>query len=111
MVSNIQQIVRCEIRLVKVDIKQEAGRYLPSVRLVSAGAAFGLLGLGFLLLSAVYAGAGDAHMGSRRIDRLGAFDCVCCHDKHRIQGRIEGITSTTAISPPGSSNFATLIAS
>ena len=62
MVTNIQEIVRCEIRLVKADITQEAGRYkqaagqyLPSVRLVSAGAAVGLFGAGFLLLSAVYA--------------------------------------------------------
>ena len=55
MVSNIQEIVRCEIRLVKADVKQEAMRYLPFVRLVSAGASFGLFGVGFLLLSAVYA--------------------------------------------------------
>ncbi len=61
MVSNIQEIVRCEIRLVKADIKQEAGRYLvealrylPHARLLLAGTAVGVFGVGFLLLSAVY---------------------------------------------------------
>lgn len=61
MVSNIQEIVRCEIRLVKADIKQdaeryqlEALRYLPHARLLLAGTAVGAFGVGFLLLSAVY---------------------------------------------------------
>ena len=55
MIENIQEIVRCEIRLVKADLKLEARRRWPPVRLVLIGAIVGLYGAGYLLSSAVYA--------------------------------------------------------
>ena len=55
MIDNIQEIVRCEIRLVRADLKQEAGRRWPPVRLLLIGAVVGLYSAGHLLSSAVYA--------------------------------------------------------
>jgi hypothetical protein len=55
MIENIQEIVRCEIRLAKADVKLEAGRRWPPIRLLLAGAVVGLFGVGYLLSSAVYA--------------------------------------------------------
>ena len=55
MIENIQEIVRCEIRLVKADVNREAGRRLPPVRLILIGAVLGLYGFGYLLSGLVYA--------------------------------------------------------
>ena len=53
--GHIQEIVRCEIRLAGTDLKEEATRGLAAAKLLIAGAVIGILGLAYLLLSAVWA--------------------------------------------------------
>jgi len=55
IVEHIQEIVRCEIRLAGTDLRDEATRGWAAARLVIAGAVVGILGLAYLLLSAVWA--------------------------------------------------------
>jgi len=53
--GNVQQIVRAEIRLAGVELRDEAVKVRRGAMLVGAGAVIGVLGLGVLLLAAVYA--------------------------------------------------------
>lgn len=54
IVGNIQQIVRAEVRLAQVEIKEKANRASKPLSVLVAGAVLGLYGLGFLLLAVVY---------------------------------------------------------
>jgi uncharacterized membrane protein YqjE len=53
IVGNIQEIIRSEFRLAKAEVKQEASKAAPPVKMIIAGAAIGFYGLGFLLFTAV----------------------------------------------------------
>jgi uncharacterized membrane protein YqjE len=55
IVGNIQQIIRAEVRLAQVEIKEKANRASKPLSVLATGAILGLYGLGFLLLAAVYA--------------------------------------------------------
>jgi hypothetical protein len=55
IVGNVQQIVRAELRLAKVEIRDEAAKARRGAILLAAGALVGVLALGVLLLAAVYA--------------------------------------------------------
>jgi uncharacterized membrane protein YqjE len=55
IVGNVQQIVRAELRLAKVEIREEAAKARRGAMLIAAGALVGVLALGVLLLAAVYA--------------------------------------------------------
>jgi uncharacterized membrane protein YqjE len=53
IVGNIQEIIRSEFRLAKAEVKQEASKAAPPVKMIVAGAAIGFYALGFLLFTAV----------------------------------------------------------
>jgi uncharacterized membrane protein YqjE len=53
IVGNIQELIRSEFRLAKAEIKQEASKAAPPVKMIVAGAAIGFYALGFLLFTAV----------------------------------------------------------
>ena len=55
IVTDIQEIIRSEIRLAKVELGEEAGKAAKAAGLLAAGAILGLYALGFLLLACVYA--------------------------------------------------------
>ena len=55
IVDNIQQIIRSEFRLAKAELQEKASRASKPAITLGAGFLFGLYGLGFLLLAAVYA--------------------------------------------------------
>jgi uncharacterized membrane protein YqjE len=55
IVANIQQIVRSEVRLAQVEIKEKASRASKPASVLISGIVLALFGLGFLLLAAVYA--------------------------------------------------------
>jgi hypothetical protein len=55
IVGNVQQIVRAEIRLAAVEVRDEAFKIRRGSVLIGAGILIGALGLGVLLLAAVYA--------------------------------------------------------
>jgi uncharacterized membrane protein YqjE len=55
IVSNIQQIIRAEIRLAQVEIKEKANRAARPLSVLIGGTVLALFGFGFLLLAAVYA--------------------------------------------------------
>jgi uncharacterized membrane protein YqjE len=54
IVGNIQQIIRSEVRLAQVEIKDKANQASKPLSVLVTGAILGLYGLGFLLLAAVY---------------------------------------------------------
>jgi membrane protein len=54
IIGNLQQIVRDEFRLAKVEVEGKARRAARPASILAAGAVLGLYGLGFLLLAAVY---------------------------------------------------------
>jgi uncharacterized membrane protein YqjE len=54
IIGNVQQIIRAEVRLAKVEVAEELGKARRGVALLAAGALFGVVALGFLLLGAVY---------------------------------------------------------
>jgi membrane protein len=54
IIGNLQQIVRDEFRLAKVEVEGKAHRAARPASILAAGAVLGLYGLGFLLLAAVY---------------------------------------------------------
>jgi uncharacterized membrane protein len=54
IVGNIQEIIRSEFTLAKVEIKQEAARAKSPVIMCLVGGALGLYALGFLLVTAVF---------------------------------------------------------
>ena len=55
IVGNIQEIVGSEVRLAKIEIKEEAANTIKAGRPLGAGIALALYGLGFCLLALVYA--------------------------------------------------------
>lgn len=55
IIGNVQQIVRAEIRLGAIELREEAVKAKRGVMLVAGGAVLGTLALGVLLLAAVYA--------------------------------------------------------
>lgn len=55
IVGNIQEIIRSELRLAKVEVKQEAAKAKSPVIMSAMGGALGLYALGFLLLTAMLA--------------------------------------------------------
>ena len=54
IVGNVQQIIRSEVVLAKVEIKEKAQRASKPAAVMATGTVLGLYGLGFLLLAAVY---------------------------------------------------------
>jgi uncharacterized membrane protein YqjE len=52
--GNLQQIVRAEVRLAAVEIREEMAKATRAVILMIIGGLFATLALGFLLLAAVY---------------------------------------------------------
>jgi len=54
IVGNFQEIIRCEFRLAKVELKEEALRASKPVATFGMGLVFGFYGIGFLLLSLVF---------------------------------------------------------
>jgi len=54
IVGNIQQIIRSEVVLAKVEIKEKAQRASKPAAVMATGTVLGLYGVGFLLLAAVY---------------------------------------------------------
>ena len=55
IVGNVQQIVRAEIRLATLEVRQEAAKAGRSAILLIAGGAIAVLALAFALLACVYA--------------------------------------------------------
>lgn len=55
IVGNVQQIIRSEVVLAKVEIKEKAQRASKPAAVLATGTVLGLYGLGFLLLAAVHA--------------------------------------------------------
>jgi uncharacterized membrane protein YqjE len=53
IVGNIQELIRSEFRLAKAEVKQEASKAAPPLKMIVAGAAMGFYALGFLLFTAV----------------------------------------------------------
>ena len=54
IVGNIQQIIRSEVVLAKVEVKEKAQKASKPAAALAVGAILGLFGVGFLLLAAVY---------------------------------------------------------
>ena len=54
IVGNIQQIIRSEVVLAKVEIKEKAQRASKPAAVMATGTVLGLYGVGFLLLALVY---------------------------------------------------------
>jgi uncharacterized membrane protein YqjE len=55
IVGNVQEIIRAEFRLAKVETKEKARKASGPATMLGVGAALGVYGLGFVLLAAVYA--------------------------------------------------------
>lgn len=55
IVSNLQQIVRAEFRLAKVELQDKAGQAAKPAGLLGTGAALACYGVGFVFLGIVYA--------------------------------------------------------
>jgi len=53
IVGNIQEIIRSEFRLAKAEVKQEASKAAPSLKMIVVGAAIGFYALGFLIFTLV----------------------------------------------------------
>jgi len=54
IVGNVQEIIRSEVRLARVEIREEARKAFLAGRTLLIGAVLGLYALGFLLLCVVY---------------------------------------------------------
>jgi len=54
IVGNVQQIIRAEIRLAKVEVSEEASKVARAGAMMAIGGLLGLFGLGFLLWAGVY---------------------------------------------------------
>lgn len=54
IVENIQEIVRAEIRLAKIEVRQEVAKAQRSLTMLIVGGAFAVLALTFVLLACVY---------------------------------------------------------
>ena len=55
IVGDLQQIVRAEVRLAKVEVREEIGKARRGAMFLAAGGLFLILALGLLMLAAVYA--------------------------------------------------------
>ncbi len=55
IIDNIQQIIRFEFKLAKVELQEKVSRASKPATTLGAGFLLGFYGLGFLLLAAVYA--------------------------------------------------------
>jgi len=55
IVGNLQQIIRAEVRLAKVEVGEELSKARQAMVLLAIGGLFAAMALGFLLLGAVYA--------------------------------------------------------
>jgi uncharacterized membrane protein YqjE len=55
IVGDVQQIIRAEVRLAKVEVREELGKAKRAIAFLSIAGVIGLLALAFLLLAAVYA--------------------------------------------------------
>jgi uncharacterized membrane protein YqjE len=55
IVGNVQEIIRAEFRLAKVETKEKARQASKPATMIGIGGVIGLYGLGFVLLAAVYA--------------------------------------------------------
>ena len=55
IIRNIEEIIRCELRLAKTELRDEAVKGWAAGRQLLAGIALGLYAIGFLLLGVVYA--------------------------------------------------------
>jgi uncharacterized membrane protein YqjE len=55
IVGNLQQIIRDEFRLARVEIKEKVERAKQPAAILASGAVIGLYSIGFLLLALVYA--------------------------------------------------------
>jgi uncharacterized membrane protein YqjE len=53
--TNVQEIIRSEVQLAKVELKEEVTKAKAAGVMFGAGAALGFFGLGFCLLAIVYA--------------------------------------------------------
>jgi len=54
IVGNLQQIIRAEVRLAKVEVGEELSKARQAIVLLVIGGLFGAMALAFLLLGAVY---------------------------------------------------------
>ncbi len=54
IIGNVQQIIRAEVRLAKVEVAEELGKARRGVVLLAAGVLFGVMALAFLLLGGMY---------------------------------------------------------
>jgi uncharacterized membrane protein YqjE len=54
IVGNLQQIIRNEFRLARVEIEEKAARAKQPATILASGVVIGLYGFGFLLLALVY---------------------------------------------------------
>ena len=55
ILRNFQEMIRAEVKLVKLEFRDEAAKAKHSVQLLGAGAAFALVATLFLLLSSMFA--------------------------------------------------------
>jgi uncharacterized membrane protein YqjE len=55
VVSNIQAIIRSEVRLAKTEVQEETAKAARAGGVLGAGALFGVYAVGFLLLAGLYA--------------------------------------------------------
>jgi uncharacterized membrane protein YqjE len=55
IVGNLQQIIRAEVRLAKVEVGEELSKARQAIVLLAIGSLFAAMALAFLLLGAVYA--------------------------------------------------------
>jgi len=55
IVGNLQQIIRAEVRLAKVEVGEELSKARQAIVLLAIGGLFAAMALAFLLLGAVYA--------------------------------------------------------
>jgi uncharacterized membrane protein YqjE len=55
IVGDVQQIIRAEVRLAKVEVRDELGKAKRAIAFMSVAGLIGVLALAFLLLAGVYA--------------------------------------------------------
>jgi uncharacterized membrane protein YqjE len=53
--TNIQEIVRSEIRLARLELTEEGQKFITGARVLAIGAVVALYGVGFVLLAALFA--------------------------------------------------------
>jgi uncharacterized membrane protein YqjE len=54
IIGNVQQIIRAEVRLAKVEVAEELGKARRAAIILAVGALFAVFAVAFLLLGAVY---------------------------------------------------------